>query len=66
MKTIHHIQKWIVGLMFFAFALACSDDFLDKTKQYEINSETYFNSKEDYQNALIASYNLLHSTYINV
>ena len=58
MKTIHNIQKWTIGLMLFVFAFACSDDFLDKTKQYEINSETYFNSKEDYQNALIAAYNL--------
>ena len=37
MKTIHNIQKWTIGLMLLAFALACSDDFLDKTKQYEIN-----------------------------
>ena len=49
MKTIYKLQKWTVGLMLLAFALACSDDFLDKTKQYEINSESYFNSKEDYQ-----------------
>ena len=38
---------------------SCSDNFLDKTETHEINSETYFNSKEDYQKALIGAYDLL-------
>ena len=38
MKTIHNIQKWTIGLILYVFAFACSDDFLDKTKQDEINS----------------------------
>ena len=45
---------------------SCSDNFLDKTETHEINSETYFNSKEDYQKALIGAYDLLQSTYLNV
>ena len=32
----------------------------------DINSEDYFNSEEDYQNALIGAYDLLQATYINV
>lgn len=66
MKTLYNIQKWTIAATLSLCFFACSDDFLDKTKQYEINSESYFNSKADYQNALIAAYDLLHATYQNV
>ena len=45
--------------------MACSDDFVDVDSQDE-NSENFFNSEEDYQNALIAAYDPLQSTYLNV
>lgn len=45
---------------------SCSDNYLDDVSVYEINSETYFNSKEDYYNALIGAYDLLNATYQNV
>ena len=41
---------------------SCSDDFVDVKPNNE-NSEDFFNSEEDYQNALIAAYDLLQSTY---
>lgn len=44
---------------------SCSDDFVDVESNNE-NSEDYFNSEEDYQDALIAAYDLLQSTYLNV
>ncbi|SDS23560.1 Starch-binding associating with outer membrane [Formosa sp. Hel1_31_208] len=44
---------------------SCSDDFVDVKSNNE-NSEDFFNTEEDYQNALIAAYDLLQSTYINV
>ncbi len=44
---------------------SCSDDFVDVKPNNE-NSEDFFNSEEDYQNALIAAYDLLQSTYLNV
>ncbi|MBO6607385.1 RagB/SusD family nutrient uptake outer membrane protein [Psychroserpens sp.] len=44
---------------------SCSDDFVDVSPNNE-NSEDFFNSEEDYQNALIAAYDLLQSTYLNV
>ena len=47
-------------------ALSCSDDFVDRDPVYSIDSENYFNSKTDYENALVAAYDLLQSTYINV
>lgn len=46
--------------------ISCSDEFVDRPVQYSIDSENYFNSKSDYDNALIAAYDLLQSTYVNV
>ena len=44
---------------------SCSDDFVD-VKPTSDNSEDFFNSEQDYQNALIGAYDLLQSTYLNV
>ena len=64
MKSIQ--IKIMSTVAIFGLCLACSDDFLDKTDTYEINSEAYFNSEDDYNKALIGAYELLHSTYKNV
>ena len=45
--------------------LACSDDFVD-VDSFDEDSENFFNSEEDYQSALIAAYDLLQASYINV
>lgn len=44
---------------------ACSDDFVEVNSE-DTNSETFFNSEEDYQGALIGAYDGLQWTYINV
>ena len=46
--------------------VSCSDDFVDRPIEYSIDSENYFNSKLEYDNALIGAYDLLQSTFINV
>jgi starch-binding outer membrane protein, SusD/RagB family len=46
-------------------AISCTDDFVERDPVYAITSENYFNSKEDYQNALVGAYDLLQSTYLN-
>jgi hypothetical protein len=48
------------------FATVTTYLILDCPVQYSIDSENYFNSKSDYENALIATYDLLNSTFINV
>lgn len=45
---------------------ACTDEFVERDPEYTIDSENYFNSEDDYYNALIAAYDLLQSTYVNV
>lgn len=51
-------------LAVFTVFFSC-DDFVDALPELE-NSENFFNSEDDYQNALIAAYDLLQSTYLNV
>lgn len=55
----------IVTTIFSTVAVSCSDDFVDRPIKYSIDSENYFNSKSDYDNALIATYDLLQTTYLN-
>ncbi|MDC8005156.1 RagB/SusD family nutrient uptake outer membrane protein [Aureisphaera galaxeae] len=56
--------KVVLILVLFT-VLSCSDDFVDVDSQDQ-NSENFFNSEEDYQNALIAAYDMLQSSYLNV
>ncbi len=57
------------AILFFGLAstllLSCSDDFVNVSSEDE-NSENFFNTEEDYQNALIGAYDLLQSSYLNV
>jgi hypothetical protein len=64
MKKIN-IKFLAISILFLGFGYACSDDFVD-VKPTSDNSEDFFNSEEDYQNALIGAYDLLQSTYLNV
>lgn len=52
--------------LFSAIFVSCSDNFIERDIKYSINGENYFNSKEDYQNAIIGAYDLLSTTYVNV
>lgn len=45
---------------------SCSDDFTKRDPVYTIDSENYFNSETEYNQALIGAYDLLQSTYLNV
>ncbi len=57
--------KHIYIILAMVFIASCSDDFVDVDPPFA-NSADYFNSEEDYQNALIGAYDLLQTTYINV
>ena len=48
-----------------ALSVSC-DDFVDTTPKYQQDSGTYFNSEEDYNQALIGVYDILQTTYQNV
>ena len=55
----------LLTLIYFV-TISCGDNFVDRVAPYSIDSENYFNSEEDYNQALIGAYDLLHSSYINV
>lgn len=64
------IKKIAVAFCFFMMlpsflVVSCSDDFVD-VDSFDEDSENFFNSEKDYQDALIAAYDLLQSTYLNV
>lgn len=63
-------RKIITAIMAFAMIttvnISCTDDYVDTTPQYSIGADNYFNSAEDYHKALIATYDILQSTYVNV
>ncbi|TDP01408.1 RagB/SusD family nutrient uptake outer membrane protein [Flavobacterium sp. 245] len=52
--------------LFSTLSISCSDEYVDPTPEYSIDSENYFNSKADYDQALIAAYDLLQASYVNV
>jgi hypothetical protein len=64
MKKIN-IKKYIILILVIGLNYSCSDDFVN-VKPTSDNSEDFFNSEQDYQNALIGAYDLLQSTYLNV
>lgn len=59
------ITTIITLTLFSTISISCSDEFVSPKPQYSIDSENYFNSKADYENALVAAYDLLQSTYAN-
>ncbi|MGK0494388.1 MAG: hypothetical protein ACJAU2_000767 [Maribacter sp.] len=59
------MKKFLFVLVSSMVVLACSDDFVD-VDSFDEDSENFFNSEEEYQSALLAAYDLLQSTYLNV
>lgn len=64
MKTKLYTINWILAFAMLALS-GCSDDFVYVDSQDE-NSESYFNTPEEYDLALVGAYDLLQSTYLNV
>ena len=61
------MKKFIIKniLIVLVLATSCSDGFVDVASPDEISDE-FFNSEQDYQDALIGAYDALQSTYLNV
>ena len=64
MKKINN-KLLLLGLLFTIGFYSCEDKFLDEEQNYIIDSESYFNSEDDYYLALIGVYDLLASTWVN-
>lgn len=63
-------RKIITAILAFGlittFSVSCSDDFVEVDPVYNITSDNYFNSEEEYYKALVGAYDILQSTYVNV
>lgn len=67
MKIFKFYKNPVVILVVLAItAASCGDDFVELSPQYSIDSENYFNGEDDYYQALVASYDMLQSSYANV
>lgn len=64
-KTNKNIVLIVVGILLTFGLYSCTDKFLDEEENYLIDSESYFNSEDDYYMALIGAYDLLQATYVN-
>lgn len=64
------MKKNIISLFLILITItvtvSCSEEFINEEAPFSIDSENYFNSEEDYKNALVAAYDMLHSSYVNV
>lgn len=61
-----YIITSVVLMAIVATIISCSDDFVNREAQYSIDSENYFNSEQDYKDALVGAYDLLHASFMNV
>ena len=62
---INTLKNRIIFTLIAFIAISCSDDFVDVTSE-NVSADNYFNSEEEYQQALIGAYDLLQATYLNV
>ncbi|HEY9115494.1 MAG TPA: RagB/SusD family nutrient uptake outer membrane protein [Bacteroidales bacterium] len=64
-KDMLQKSKIAVFITVLLFTFSCSN-FTELSPEYSIDSENYFNSESDYYMALVASYDMLQSSYQNV
>jgi len=67
MKNLLYKTIMILGFIGLIITInSCTDEFVQQTPEYSIDSENYFNSEEDYYKALVGAYDLLQASYQNV
>lgn len=57
--------KFFITLLVVVSVMISCDDYLDILPEGEQNSENYFNSQQEYEDALIGVYDLLGTNYLN-
>lgn len=65
MKKYYTIPVLIL-LVVSSLMISCSEQFINEEPPYSLDAENYFNTESDYNNAVIAAYDMLQPTYINV
>lgn len=62
---MNHKIKSAIAIVIMVLSFQTCDDYLEILPEGQENSESYFNTPDDYQNALIGVYDLLATTYLN-
>ncbi|SEL73316.1 Starch-binding associating with outer membrane [Aquimarina amphilecti] len=62
-KFTNHWRKLSVCLSFFMVSLSCSDDFTNVEPEFEVGIDEFFQTEQDYFEALIGAYDLLQATW---
>lgn len=57
--------KYLAAALFLVPVSGC-EDYLNVEPPYSLDAENYFNSKEDYELALIGAYDLLQGSFLNL
>jgi len=65
MKKYMFNKTIITGFFAAMLFIGSCTKFTETSPEYSIDSENYFNSEQDYNYALVASYDLLQTTYAN-
>ncbi|WP_452219179.1 RagB/SusD family nutrient uptake outer membrane protein [Lacinutrix undariae] len=59
-----NLNKIVLALVVIISCVSC-EDYLEILPEGQENSESYFNTKSDYEDALVGVYDLLSTTYLN-
>lgn len=51
---------------FSTVTISCSDEFVEREPEYTLGADNYFNNEGEYNMAIIAAYDILQSSYVNV
>ncbi len=63
--NIDTLKRGFVAVTISLVALSCTDEFVN-VDAFDETTENFFNSEQDYQDALVAAYDLLQASYLNV
>lgn len=61
-----NINRIISSFLLILITVSCTTDFVEVDPPYAVTSESFFQSEEDFKNALIGAYDVLQATYVNV
>jgi hypothetical protein len=66
MKIFNLKPLVLISVIACASFYSCTTDYAEIDPPFQVNSDSFFESEQDYRNALVGAYDVLQSTYVNV
>ena len=66
MKIFNLKQVVLISAIACASFYSCTTDYADIEPPFQVNSDSFFESEQDFRNALVGAYDILQSTFVNV